>query len=133
MTRKEPLHDLGVDRLSEEFSGTFSQHTVELVFLDTLDAFRDAKVTAFVPLLALRNTRDRLRSVARSSPPPSERPSVLFVCQHSGWATVEYKVARPDRLLPIGGRPSWVSSPPISVYRCRTWSHETFRTPPSRP
>jgi protein-tyrosine-phosphatase len=92
-----PFTDLGplpsddwqavVAKLSEEFSGIFSVGTIEQVFRDTLSGFGGARVTAFVPLLAQRQTRERLWAVARST--ATNGPStlqVLFVCTDANQA-----------------------------------------------
>src|SRR5678809_1908 len=81
------LSDSAVERLAQEFAHNCSRESVEALFLDALEQFRDARVTVFVPLLALRNTREHLRSVARARiAKVGGRIEALFVSQNSAWS-----------------------------------------------
>ena len=74
-----------VDRLTEEFHGTFSKETVERVYVDSYDRLAaTAKVSMYLGLFAERFARDRLRAVAHiESAPAADVPEVLFVCVHN--------------------------------------------------
>ena len=54
-----------VERLAEEFAGTFSRETIDQYVHDSLSTFRHARVLDFVPLLTYRFARERLRESAR--------------------------------------------------------------------
>lgn len=72
--------------LREEFAGVFGTATIRRVLRDSLERLSDARYDTFVPLLAERFTRERLRAVASSAGSPgSGTPTVLFVCvQNAG-------------------------------------------------
>ena len=74
-----------VDRLTEEFHGTFSKETVERVYVDSYDRLAaTAKVSMYLGLFAERFARDRLRAVAQvEGAPAAGVPEVLFVCVHN--------------------------------------------------
>lgn len=73
-----------VQRLSEEFAGSFSRETVERFVREAEDAWADSPVTAYIPVLIERSARRRLRE-ARSTEVITlpEVPEVLFVCVHN--------------------------------------------------
>jgi arsenate reductase (thioredoxin) len=75
------LHiDKAVDALVEEFEGVHSRDTIERLMADSLGGLvRDANVDDFVPALAHRFTRERLRALGRPRGGPSGAPEVLFV------------------------------------------------------
>lgn len=72
--------------LREEFAGVFGTATIRRVLRDSLQRLSHARYHTFVPLLAERFTRERLR--ASTSSAASRRggtPTVLFVCvQNAG-------------------------------------------------
>lgn len=68
--------------LARQYTGVFSQRTIERTFTDTLARFSDAKVKAFIGLLALRRTRETLQSAARADV-PVELTRIVFVCHDS--------------------------------------------------
>jgi protein-tyrosine-phosphatase len=73
-------------KLIAEFEGTFGRETVERFIADSLDVLMpSAKVTAFIPLLVERFSRDRLRALARLEAPADvdQPPAVLFMCVHN--------------------------------------------------
>lgn len=106
MTQATPLSGLSVEerhlvrqaagRLHSEFAGVLNTETIERFLADSLDRLLPrANVTTWIPLLAERFTRDRLRAVVRlESDTTSVNPSVLFLCVHNagrsqmaaGWA-----------------------------------------------
>src|SRR5688572_11182910 len=79
-------YDFGitVDRLCEEFAGTFSRETIERYLNESTQHLRNAPVQAFVPLFAERFARDRLRAYGQAEGVViKEVPEVLFVCVHN--------------------------------------------------
>ena len=84
------------ERLRAQFAGTFNTETVERFMKDSLDMLlAKAKQTLWVPLLAERLARDRLRALRRiEAAPRTTIPSILFLCVHNagrsqmaaGWA-----------------------------------------------
>jgi protein-tyrosine-phosphatase len=73
-------------KLIAEFEGAFGRETVERFIADSLDVLMpSAKVTAFIPLLVERFSRDRLRALARlEAPADADRPpAILFMCVHN--------------------------------------------------
>jgi protein-tyrosine phosphatase-like protein len=53
-----------VDRLFQQFHGTVPRDRVAEVVADAMSQWKDARVKAFVPVLAERAARDRLRAMA---------------------------------------------------------------------
>jgi arsenate reductase (thioredoxin) len=74
------------DRLVEEFTGVFSRETIERYISDSVELLRESKVNTFVPVLAHRFARERLRALGQADGAiTKERPEVLFVCvQNAG-------------------------------------------------
>lgn len=75
------LHiEKAVDALAEEFGEVHSRETVQRVMDDSLRGLvGDANVDDFVPALAHRFTRERLKALARAHGPESALTDVLFV------------------------------------------------------
>ncbi len=72
------------DRLAEEFAGIFSQETIERYMTESTDLLGDANVTVYVPVLAHRFTRERLKALAQAEGIlDKDQPEVLFVCVHN--------------------------------------------------
>jgi arsenate reductase (thioredoxin) len=72
------------DRLAEEFAGTFSQETIERYLAESLEILGDARVSVFVPVLAHRFARERLRALGQvEGTIVTDQPEVLFVCVHN--------------------------------------------------
>src|SRR6266540_2369778 len=72
------------ERLSQEFAGIFSPQTVAHCLDDSLQRWRDARITTFLPVLIERFARERLRSAAQEEGRiVKDRPEVLFVCVHN--------------------------------------------------
>jgi arsenate reductase (thioredoxin) len=72
------------DRLAEEFAGVFSQETIERYLSESLDLLGGARVNVFVPVLAHRFARERLKALAQvEGLVTKEMPEVLFVCVHN--------------------------------------------------
>ena len=72
-------------RLATEFEGTFSGETVERFLISSYDQFAGrATVSTFLPLMAERFARQRLRALARVEGKASDGvPVVLFLCVHN--------------------------------------------------
>jgi arsenate reductase (thioredoxin) len=71
--------------LHEEFDGTFSGETIERFLETSYDQFADrARFTNFLPLMAERFARQRLRALARVEGKHTDgTPIVLFLCTHN--------------------------------------------------
>ena len=52
------------DSLAREFAGTLPSEDVDRYLAQELEPFTDARVREFVPILAERRTRSRLRALA---------------------------------------------------------------------
>jgi arsenate reductase (thioredoxin) len=74
------------ERLADEFAGIFSEQTIERYIAESLDLLGGARINVFVPVLAHRFARERLRALAQSEGMiVKEQPEVLFVCvQNAG-------------------------------------------------
>jgi arsenate reductase (thioredoxin) len=74
------------ERLADEFAGIFSEQTIERYIAESLDLLGGARINVFVPVLAHRFARERLRALAQSEGTiVKEQPEVLFVCvQNAG-------------------------------------------------
>jgi arsenate reductase len=71
-------------RLAAEFAGAFSVETIERFLRESADQFQDAPVRDFIPLMAERFARERLRALGQSEGTiVKEIPEVLFVCVHN--------------------------------------------------
>ncbi len=71
--------------LHREFEGVFAAETIELFLETSYDQFADrAKFTNFLPLMAERFARQRLRALAKVEGLASDgAPVVLFLCVHN--------------------------------------------------
>jgi protein-tyrosine-phosphatase len=71
--------------LGDDFAGTFAEETIELFLETSYDQFADrARFTHFLPLMAERFARQRLRALARvEGEHASGEPIVLFLCVHN--------------------------------------------------
>jgi protein-tyrosine-phosphatase len=84
------------ERLQRQFSGTLNTETIERFMNDSLDTLVEGATTStWIPLLAERFARDRLRALVRlEADPTTLNPSILFLCVHNagrsqmaaGWA-----------------------------------------------
>ena len=72
------------ERLADEFAGVFSQGTIARYMAESQDLLGDAKINVFVPVLAHRFARERLRALAQAEGIlDKDQPEVLFVCVHN--------------------------------------------------
>jgi protein-tyrosine-phosphatase len=78
--------DQAADRLAEEFAGIFSQETIARYMAESTDLLGEARISVFVPVLAHRFTRERLKALAQAEGiVDKDQPEVLFVCvQNAG-------------------------------------------------
>ncbi len=74
-----------VAHLTPQFAGTFGTETIQRFVLDSLDKLLpSAKVKTFLPVLAEKFAKDRLRALGRlEGSLPSTTPGVLFLCVHN--------------------------------------------------
>ena len=71
-------------QLKCEFAGIFSAETIERYIGDSLDLLGSSRINVFVPVLAHRFTRERLRALAQAEKlVGKDQPEVLFVCVHN--------------------------------------------------
>jgi protein-tyrosine-phosphatase len=71
-------------RLGSEFAGVFSVETIDRYLQESGDRFVDAPVRDFIPLIAERFARERLRALAQvEGKLVKDAPEVLFVCVHN--------------------------------------------------
>ncbi len=85
-TEERLLINQAAARLQKQFLGVLNTETVQRFMDDSLDHLvAKATTTAWVPLLAERFARDRLRALVRLEHPDvaSATPSVLFLCVHN--------------------------------------------------
>ena len=76
----------GLERLRDEFAGTFSAETVERFMAESLEALGGARLKNYVPLFVHRFARERLRALGQVQGTIAKTvPEVLFVCvQNAG-------------------------------------------------
>jgi protein-tyrosine-phosphatase len=72
------------EALQQEFEGVFSQETIARYIAESTDLLGEAKINVFVPVLAHRFARERLKALAQAEGViTKEQPEVLFVCVHN--------------------------------------------------
>jgi protein-tyrosine-phosphatase len=71
--------------LAAEFEGVFGEETIELFLATSYDQFADrAKFNHFLPLMAERFARQRLKALAKVEGKADDGlPTVLFLCTHN--------------------------------------------------
>jgi arsenate reductase (thioredoxin) len=84
----DPVTQHHVENVAEalvvEFSGIFSRETIERYIAESIDLLGERKINVFVPVLAHRFARERLRALAQAEGASvKEQPEVLFVCVHN--------------------------------------------------
>ena len=76
--------DQAAERLADEFAGIFSQETIARYMAESTDLLGEAKINVFVPVLAHRFARERLKALAQAEGIlEKDQPEVLFVCVHN--------------------------------------------------
>ena len=77
------IHE-AAERLQRRFSGQLNAETIERFMNDSLETLvQRATNSTWVPLLAERFARDRLRALVRLESEETLNPSVLFLCVHN--------------------------------------------------
>jgi arsenate reductase len=70
--------------LADEFTGVFSEETIERYIAESVDLLGTGRINVFVPVLAHRFARERLKALAQTEGLiVKEMPEVLFVCVHN--------------------------------------------------
>jgi arsenate reductase len=70
--------------LQEEFAGVFGPETIARYIAESTDLLGGGSINVFVPVLAHRFARERLRALAQADGMlVKEMPEVLFVCVHN--------------------------------------------------
>ena len=84
LDQQQLVHSVS-SRLQTEFAGTFGPETIERFVVDSLEQLLPtAKITSFLPVLAERFARERLRALGKvDGSLPSTTPGVLFLCVHN--------------------------------------------------
>ena len=74
------------EAVQDEFSGTFSRETIARFIAESVDLLGESKISVFVPVLAHRFSRERLKALGQAEGLiTKEQPEVLFVCvQNAG-------------------------------------------------
>jgi arsenate reductase (thioredoxin) len=76
--------DQAAARLADEFDGVFSRETIARYMAESQDLLGEARISVFVPVLAHRFTRERLKALAQAEGKlAKDQPEVLFVCTHN--------------------------------------------------
>jgi protein-tyrosine-phosphatase len=76
--------DQAAERLKDEFAGIFAQETIARYMAESTDLLGEARINVFVPVLAHRFCRERLRALAQAEGILSkDQPEVLFICVHN--------------------------------------------------
>jgi arsenate reductase len=76
--------DQAAARLADEFDGVFSRETIARYMAESQDLLGEARINVFVPVLAHRFTRERLKALAQAEGKlAKDQPEVLFVCTHN--------------------------------------------------
>jgi arsenate reductase (thioredoxin) len=72
------------EALQDEFAGTFSRETIARFIAESVDLLGEAKIAVYVPVLAHRFARERLKALAQAENILDKgQPEVLFVCVHN--------------------------------------------------
>lgn len=72
------------EALQDEFAGIFSRETIARFIAESVDLLGASRLDVFVPVLAHRFARERLKAYAQAEGlMTTEQPEVLFVCVHN--------------------------------------------------
>jgi hypothetical protein len=55
-----------IDRIAEEFQGTYSQETINRYVRESLDGLEGSRIKDYIPVFAARFTRERLRALVQA-------------------------------------------------------------------
>jgi arsenate reductase len=86
----DPVTQRHVDNLARglvhEFAGIFSEETIHRYISESVDLLGGSRITVYVPVLAHRFARERLKALAQAEGiVGKDQPEVLFVCvQNAG-------------------------------------------------
>jgi arsenate reductase len=70
--------------LQDEFKGIFASETIERYIGDSLDRLGESRINVYVPVLAHRFARERLKALGQAEGKIMKLvPEVLFVCTHN--------------------------------------------------
>ncbi len=76
--------DQAAHALVREFAGVFSEETIARYIGDSLDLLGSSRINIYVPVLAHRFARERLKALAQYEGRIAKlQPEVLFVCVHN--------------------------------------------------
>jgi arsenate reductase (thioredoxin) len=108
------------EALTDEFAGVFSQETIERYIAESLNLLGDARINVFVPVLAHRFARERLKALGQAEGTiVKEHPEVLFVCvQNAGRsqmaaALMNYRAAGKVHVRSAGSDPAEEINPAV--------------------
>lgn len=84
----DPITRRHVEKATEslvgEFAGIFAPETINRFIVDSLDQLENARFSDFLPVLAYRFARERLKALGQADGLiVKEQPEVLFVCVHN--------------------------------------------------
>jgi arsenate reductase (thioredoxin) len=84
----DPVTRRHVDHLTKalvaEFAGIFSEETINRYISESLDLLGNSRINVFVPVLAHRFARERLKALAQSEGVlTKDQVEVLFICVHN--------------------------------------------------
>jgi protein-tyrosine-phosphatase len=84
----DPVTRRHVDQLTHalvsEFAGIFSEETINRYISESVDLLGSSRINVFVPVLAHRFARERLKALAQyEGALVKEQPEILFVCVHN--------------------------------------------------
>jgi arsenate reductase (thioredoxin) len=72
------------EALAVEFEGIFSEQTIARYIAESLDLLGGSRINVYVPVLAHRFARERLKALAQvEGAITKQQPEVLFVCVHN--------------------------------------------------
>jgi arsenate reductase (thioredoxin) len=72
------------EALQDEFAGIFSRETIAGFIAESVDLLGASRLNVFVPVLAHRFARERLKAYAQAEGlVTTDQPEVLFVCVHN--------------------------------------------------
>jgi arsenate reductase len=106
--------------LGDEFQGVFSRETIERYISDSVERLGPSQISVFVPVLAHRFARERLRALAQADGlVTKEMPEVLFVCVHNAGRSqmaaglVKLRSDRRIHVRSAGGAPAKEINPAV--------------------
>jgi protein-tyrosine-phosphatase len=72
------------EALQSEFAGVFSRETIARYISESVDLLGNSKVNIYVPVLAHRFARERLKALGQAEGGiTKDQPEVLFICVHN--------------------------------------------------